>query len=180
MSREYGFQLAGVLIGVGILLVIMKIYRLHRAPGEANDKMIYMVDQPEDKALETARKRFQYYHNRQNRAQLRSQALDILLLLVTAATTLAAAVQVNRWVTASLAAGSVVVAGLRKIFNWDDTFVRSAVAASEVQAAIDDYELLPQENRTLAAQKTLLDKIHAIIRGETGAFAETYQRRSLS
>jgi hypothetical protein len=153
--------------------------------------MIYMADQREDKealkkedeeALKKANKRWDFYDKGANRAHLGSQVLDILLLLVTAATTLAAAVQINaatvqanRWVTASLAASSVVVSGLRKIFNWNDTFVRFSVAASEVRAAIDDYELIPQADRNFEARKTLFDRLHAITQGETSAFAATYR-----
>jgi hypothetical protein len=49
-----------------------------------------------------------------------------LVLLVTAATTVAAALGARPVVTASLAATSLVLAGLRKIFDWQYDWIAFA------------------------------------------------------
>jgi hypothetical protein len=46
---------------------------------------------------------------------------EILILLTTAATTLAAAFKANPWATSVLAATSLVIVGQKRIFNWHDS-----------------------------------------------------------
>jgi hypothetical protein len=53
-------------------------------------------------------------------------AAEVLVLLAAAATTLAAALQARPWVTALLAATSLVLTGLRKVFDWYENWLAYA------------------------------------------------------
>jgi hypothetical protein len=131
-----------------------------------------------DKAFRIADKRFGFYNNGRKYGQMWSHLSDVLLLLVGAATTLAAAVGASRWVTAPLAASAFALAGLPRIFDWQDTWLRFGHASDLVVRAMNDYWLLPEASRNLAAQQLLVQRVNEIIEVESGTFQA--RRRSLS
>jgi hypothetical protein len=99
-------------------------------------------------------------------------------LLAAATTTLAAALQANPWVTASLAAGSLVLTGLRKIFDWHEDWVSFSSAWAELGEATHNYRLLAIDRRDQHAQQRLVGKVDEIISTETNRWAS--RRRKLT
>jgi hypothetical protein len=76
-----------------------------------------------DPALALALQQLRWYAAHRNRARVTYQAIELLLLLLTAATTVAAALKASAWITAILAATTVVLAGLNKVLDSHDSWV---------------------------------------------------------
>jgi len=105
-------------------------------------------------------------------------ANEVLILLTAAATTVAAALQASPLVTASLAASSLVLTGLRKVFDSHENWMAFSHAWAELRAAIYDYWVLPEDQRDEKAQKSLVSKVNEVVTAETDRWA--FRRRSLS
>jgi hypothetical protein len=82
--------------------------------------------QEPDPPLALAMRQMHWYGRQRDRARRALLIDEILVLLVTAATTVAAALGARPVVTASLAATSLVLAGLRKIFDWQYDWIAFA------------------------------------------------------
>jgi hypothetical protein len=119
-----------------------------------------------------------WYARHRDRARIAHWVSEILVLLTTAATTLAAALQASPWVTASLAAGSLVLTGLRKVFDWHDNWLAFADAWAQLRAAIHDYRLIPDDRRDEESRKRLINQVNDVVSAETGRWAS--RRRSLA
>jgi hypothetical protein len=119
-----------------------------------------------------------WYVRHRKRARVAYQVNELLILLVTAATTVAAALKATAWVTASLAASAVVLTGLHKIFDWHDQWVGYGSAWAELQVAVHDYRLIPDGERDEQARRRLVGKVDEVITADTGRWAA--RRRSLS
>lgn len=76
-----------------------------------------------DPALALAEQQMRWYGRHRDLSRIAYQVNEVLILLATASTTLAAALRADAWVTASLAAGSLILVGLRKIFDWHEDLV---------------------------------------------------------
>ncbi len=76
-----------------------------------------------DPALALALQQLRWYARRRNRARISYETIEILLLVMTAATTVAAALKASAWITAVLAASTVVLAGLSKVLDSHDSWV---------------------------------------------------------
>jgi hypothetical protein len=118
----------------------------------------------------------EYYRKEAHNAKLCNDISAILLLLVTAATTLVAAFKVISWVTAVLAAISFFLVGLRSQFNFKETWVRSGIASVRVLNLLDSYDVLPQEGKDQEAKDSLIAECNAI-REQTIKGWEAYERR---
>jgi hypothetical protein len=79
-----------------------------------------------DPPLALAEQQLRWYARNRNLSRVRYQVSEVLILLTAAATTLAAALQARPWITASLAAGSLILTGLRKVFDWHEDWLLSA------------------------------------------------------
>jgi hypothetical protein len=106
------------------------------------------------------------------------QAIELLLLLLTATTTVAAALKASAWVTATLAATTVVLAGLNKVLDSHDSWVAFGSAWADLQVAVNEYRLLPAEARDEEARSRLVGQVNDVIRADTGRWAS--RRRSLA
>jgi hypothetical protein len=124
-------------------------------------------------ALETMR----WYDRQAGYARTANQVSEALLLIVSAATTVAAALAVTAWITALLAAGSLVLTGFRKSFDWHETWLTFSAARSELRPVINQYRLLPDARRDENAQQLLMSKVDDIINSETKTW--TSRRRKL-
>jgi hypothetical protein len=80
--------------------------------------------------------------------------------------------------TAVLAAGTVVLAGLYKVLDSQESWVTFDIAWSELQTAVNDYRLLAAERRDDDAQRLLVNKVNEVISANTGRWAT--RRRSLA
>lgn len=130
-----------------------------------------------DPALAMAVQQMRWYHGHAARARIANQVSEVLLLVAAAATTVAAALAVTAWVTASLAAGSLILTGLRKSFDWHETWLRYSAARGELRPLINQYRLLPDDRRDEAAQRLLMSKVDQIVDAETETWAS--RRRKL-
>ena len=131
-----------------------------------------------DPALALALQQASWYARHRNRARSTYQLNELLILLTSASATLAAALKASAWVTAVLAASTVVLAGLYKVLDSHDSWVAFGTAWAELQVAINNYRLLPPDRRDEHAQQQLVGKVNEVISAETGRWAA--RRRSLS
>jgi hypothetical protein len=131
-----------------------------------------------DPALALALRQLRWYTAHRNRARVVYQAIELLLLLLTAATTVAAALKASAWITAILAASTVVLAGLNKVLDSHDNWVAFGSAWSELQVAVNEYRLLPAGARDEEARRRLVGHVNDVIRADTGRWAS--RRRSLA
>jgi hypothetical protein len=130
-----------------------------------------------DPALALALQQVAWYARHRNRARVEYQANELLILLVGASTTVAAALKATAWVTAVLAAGTVVLTGLYKVLDAQENWVAWGVAWSELQTAVNDYRLLTPEQRDEHARRQLVGKVNEIVSTDTGRWAS--RRRGL-
>jgi hypothetical protein len=131
-----------------------------------------------DPALALALQQLRWYAQRRNRARISYATVEVLLLLMTAATTVAAALKASAWLTAILAASTVVLAGLNKVLDSHDSWVAFGSAWAELQVEVNDYRLLPAAERDAEARRRLVGKVNEVIKADTGRWA--MRRRSLA
>lgn len=130
-----------------------------------------------DPALALAVEELQWYRRAAGRARIANQASEVLLLVMSAATTVAAALSAAAWLTATLAAGSLILTGLRKSFDWHENWVSFTARWSELRSMIHQYRLLPDDRRDGETRRRLLAGVDEIVSSETGRWAS--RRRKL-
>jgi hypothetical protein len=131
-----------------------------------------------DPALALALQQIHWYARHRDRARRIYQVNEILILLVSASTTVAAALKATAWVTAVLAAGTVVLAGLYKVLDAQENWVAFGVAWIDLQVAVNNYRLRPVEERDEHSRRELVSKVNEIISADTGRWAS--RRRGLA
>lgn len=119
-----------------------------------------------DPALALALQELDRYSQRRLRARTWSRFIECVLLLTTAATTLAAALHATAWITASLGTGSVILTGLRNIFPYREYWATYATAWSRLRTAMHEYRLLPEDRRDQDARRRLVRRIDEIVGAE--------------
>ena len=118
-----------------------------------------------------------YYARNSTRFRRIYRTSELLILLATATTTVAAALKATAWVTATLAASTVVFTGMNKIVDTHDRYVASISAWAELQVAVNDYRLLPADRRDEEARKDLVAKVNEVMKTDTERWAS--RRRNL-
>lgn len=146
-------------------------------PSDPADHWADPWDAP-DPALALALQQLRWYARRRNRARISYETIEILLLVMTATTTVAAALKASAWITAVLAASTVVLAGLSKVLDSHDSWVGFGSAWAELQVAVNDYRLMTEAERDAGARRRLVDKVNEVIKADTGRWAT--RRRSLA
>ena len=144
-----------------------------RQPSEPDDPW-----DASDPALALALQQMHWYAQNRDRARWAYRISELLILLATATTTVAAALKASAWVTASLAASTVVLTGLHKIFDMHERWVASGMAWAELQVAVNDYRLTPADRRDEDARRVLVARVNEVISTDTGRWAS--RRRSLA
>jgi Protein of unknown function (DUF4231) len=134
--------------------------------------------QAADPALALALTQIRCYARHRDRSRRSYQANEILILLTTATTTVTAALKVSGTATAILAASTVVLAGLYKVLDSHENWLAFGSAWAELQIAVNDYRLLPADQRDEDAQRQLLGKVNAVTSAETGRWVS--RRHSLA
>jgi hypothetical protein len=147
--------------------------RKRRQPSEPGDPW-----DASDPALALALQQMRWYAQNRDRSRWAYRISELLILLATATTTVAAALKASAWVTASLAASTVVLTGLHKIFDMHESWVASGTAWAELQVAVNDYRLTPADRRDDDARRLLIAKVNEVISTDTGRWAS--RRRSLA
>lgn len=130
-----------------------------------------------DPALALALQELKWYRRNMDKARTANQVSEIILLMTSAVTTLAAALAATPWVTAVLAAVSLVLGALRKSFDWHESWVSFASRWSELRSAVHEYRLLPEDRRNEEARHHLVTRVDGIVNAETERWAS--RRRSL-
>jgi hypothetical protein len=157
--------------------------RLDRSVKEAGLPELKHPDQSDDPweapdpALALALQQIRWYARQRDRARRAYRVNEILILVISASTTVAAALKATAWVTAVLAAGTVVLAGLYKVLDAQENWVAFGVAWTDLQVAANDYRLLPAEERDEEGRRQLVSKVNEIISADTGRWAS--RRRGL-
>jgi hypothetical protein len=124
-----------------------------------------------DPALALALQQTDWYAHHRDLSRTIYRVSEFLILLVTALTTVAAALKASAWLTASLAASAVVLTGLHKVLDSHDRWVAFGSAWAVLQVAVNDYRLMPEDQRDAEAQRRLLAKVNEVITADTGAWA---------
>ena len=131
-----------------------------------------------DPALALALQQLRWYARHRNRARITYETIEILLLVMTATTTVAAALRASAWITAILAASTVVLAGLTRLLDSHDSWVAFGSAWADLQVAVNDYRLLPDTQRDAEARRRLVDQVNEVMKADTGRWAT--RRRALA
>ncbi len=131
-----------------------------------------------DPALALALQQLRWYARRRDRAHITYGAIELLLLLMTATTTVAAALKATAWITAVLAGTTVVLTGLNRVLDSHDRWVAFGSAWADLRVAVNDYRLLPSEERDTEARRRLVGQVNEVIKADTGRWAS--RRRSLA
>lgn len=133
--------------------------------------------QSADPALAVALHELEWYRRAAGRARTANRVSEVLLLVMSAATTVAAALAATAWLTATLAAGSLILTGLRKSFDWHDRWVSFTARWSELRPVIHQYRLRPDGRRDEETQRQLMAAVDDIVGTETEKWAS--RRRKL-
>lgn len=134
--------------------------------------------QASDPALAVAMQQLKWFARHRNRARVTYQVNEILILLTTAATTVTAALKVSATATASLAASTVVLAGLYKVLDSHENWLAFGGAWADLQAAVNDYRMLPSDQRNEDTQKRLVARVNEVTSADTGRWVT--RRQSLA
>jgi hypothetical protein len=124
--------------------------------------------QAPDPALALALRQMKWFAKHRDRARLAYQLNEVLILLTTATTTVTAALKVSTSATTILAASTVVLAGLYKVLDSHENWLAFASAWAELQAIVNDYRMLPADERDEDAQRKLIGRVNDINTAETG------------
>jgi hypothetical protein len=130
-----------------------------------------------DPALALALQQVRFYLRTSTRYRRLYRASELLILLATATTTVLAALKAAAWVTATLAASTVVLTGMNRIVDTHDRYIAAIGAWAELQEAVNDYRLLPEERRDEEARKRLVAKVNGVMKADTERWAS--RRRSV-
>ncbi|HKR69102.1 MAG TPA: SLATT domain-containing protein [Streptosporangiaceae bacterium] len=131
--------------------------------------------QAPDPALALALQQMNWFARHRNRARLTYQINEILILFTTATTTVTAALKVSASATAILAASTVVLAGLYKVLDAHGNWLAFSSAWAELHALINEYRMLPADERDDDAQRTLIGKVNDVNTAETGRWVSRRQ-----
>jgi hypothetical protein len=131
--------------------------------------------QAPDPALALAQRQLDWFARHRNRARVTYQANEILILFTTATTTVTAALKVSATATAILAASTVVLAGLYKVLDSHENWLAFGCAWADLQAAVNDYRMLPSEDQDEIAQKSLVARVNEITSAKTGWWLARHQ-----
>jgi hypothetical protein len=134
--------------------------------------------QAPDPALAVAMQQLKWFARHRNRARVAYQVNEILILLTTATTTVTAALKVSTAATAILAASTVVLAGLYKVLDSHENWLAFGSAWADLQAAVNDYRMLPSDQRGEDAQKRLVARVNDVTSADTGRWVA--RRQSLA
>jgi hypothetical protein len=134
--------------------------------------------QAPDPALALALRQMNWFARHRVRSRLTCQVNEILILLTTATTTVTAALKVSAPATAILAASTVVLAGLYKVLDSHENWLAFSTAWAELQVAVNEYRMLPSDQRDEDAQRALVRCVNDVNTSETGRWVS--RRHSLA
>ena len=120
-----------------------------------------------DPPLALALQQLRWYAVHRDRARQLYWVLEVLQILGAAGATLAAGLQAAAWATATLAAATFTVTGLRQLFKFQEDWLAFSVAWAQLNTAINQYRMLPEGDEKLSAGRALVDRVNSVVEGET-------------
>ena len=127
--------------------------------------------QGDDPELAYALNQLAWYTWNNRTARRGHYAIEVSQLLVAAATTLVAAARAPALVTASLAALTLVLTGLRQVFSFREKWATMTVACVRIEHAVNSYRLRTR-SEPREAKESLVDEVDAIVADETRGWSE--------
>lgn len=132
----------------------------------------------EDPALALAVGGRDWYSKAAVRAMRANVGSEIVLLLAGGTTTAAAGLSAPALLTVGLAATTFVLTGMRQVFGWSRLATGRSVALRKLRAAIALYEVTPEHDRTVEAQRELINEVNRIVAEEQSAWFSFRRERS--
>lgn len=126
----------------------------------------------DDPALAYAMQQLEWYRRAKGRARRIHQAGELAILLSTAATVVVSALRAPAAATASLAAVTLFLTGVRQVFNPNERWVSTSVAWLNLHQAVTRYHLLEPGERDADARRALLDRTTEIMAAENRSWTE--------
>jgi hypothetical protein len=130
---------------------------LIKAPFTEDDALAYAVDQLE------------WYSRSMKRARWAHRGTELLVLLAGAVTTLLAALAARPWLTAVVAATTLMLTGVRKAYQWQERWTSSSRAWVELRTLVESYQIEGTEIH--GRQAELVERVNAILKSETSSWA---------
>jgi hypothetical protein len=94
-----------------------------------------------DPALALALQQIHWYARHRDQSRWIYHVNEVLILVTSVSTTVAAALKASAWLTAVLAGCTVILAGLYKVLDSQENWVAFGIAWSELQVAVNKYRL---------------------------------------
>lgn len=129
-----------------------------------------------DPALAFALQQVEWYRVRRDRARQVYWAVQIVLLVATAATTVSAALGAKPLLSACLAAVSVIAAGVGTLSDSHERWVSCGLAWVDLRTAVHEYRLLAEADRDADTRRRLVERVDEIVGAETKGWASRRRR----
>jgi Protein of unknown function (DUF4231) len=134
------------------------------------------AEEEEDWALVYAWTRSNWYDKKQLHYHRWYRAAETSALTAASVVTVLAALGVQAWITASVAAFVTVVTGIRRIGLFQENWAEYSDAWAQLNALVSEYRVLPINARSLDEQQKLVRTVDALIIRET----QRWKQRRLS
>jgi hypothetical protein len=118
--------------------------------------------QADDSELAYALNELSWYAGRRGRARILDRLLALTQLITASAAALLAAFSAEAVVTSVVAFVALVAGGINQMGRPREMWIDSAVAWAELRRAINEYRLLPEDQRSLDAKRRLVRTVDRI------------------
>lgn len=139
-------------------------------PGEAEDVLWQQLEA-----------QFQWYDRQATRARLAYYVLKVTALVLAGAVTVLAAVGAPAALTATLAAGIVVLEGVQQVFQFHSNWISYRAIAEALRGHAFQYsaQVGPYVDRATRRDR-LAEAVHALTSGENAAWASTMRQATVA
>lgn len=118
-----------------------------------------------------------WYRRQMHAARLRAQALDLSILLATAAVPCSVAAHAPAWAGAFLGGIAAVATGMRQVFGWQRNWASFARANVQIEAEIVRFgQAIGEYAPAAKAAAALADRVEDITAAETGSWMRRLDR----
>jgi hypothetical protein len=125
------------------------------------------AEEEKDWALVYAWTRSNWYEKKQQHYHRLYRAAETSALTTASVVTVLAALSVQAWITASVAAFVTVVTGIRRIGLFQENWAEYADAWAQLNALVSEYRAIPIQARSIDEQRKLVREVNALIISET-------------
>jgi hypothetical protein len=125
------------------------------------------AEEEKDWALVYAWTRSNWYEKKQHRYHSWYRAAETSALTAASVVTVLAALRVQAWITASVAAFVTVVTGVRRVGLFRENWAEYADAWVQLNALVSEYRAIPIQARSVNEQQKLVKEVNALMISET-------------